>query len=75
MHLSLGYACPRKGEGLRLSAGALSGFMVPLFWVCGNGKKLRGGSCVQLVVGFAMAMTLNRTLVMPRLVCFCDRFW
>ncbi|KAK9909514.1 hypothetical protein WJX75_003420 [Coccomyxa subellipsoidea] len=37
--------------------------------------KLMQHQLDQLVVGFAMAMTLKRTLVMPRLVCFCDRFW
>ena len=30
---------------------------------------------LQLLVAFGVAMTLNRTLVMPRLVCFCDRYW
>jgi len=24
---------------------------------------------------FAMAMALNRTVILPRLVCYCDRYW
>ncbi len=30
---------------------------------------------LQLLVAFAVAMTLNRTLIMPKMVCFCDRYW
>ena len=29
----------------------------------------------QMVAAFSLAMLLNRTLVMPKFVCFCDRFW
>ena len=31
--------------------------------------------CLQMVAAFSLAMLLNRTLVMPKFVCFCDRFW
>jgi len=28
-----------------------------------------------MVAAFSLAMLLNRTLVMPKFVCFCDRYW
>ena len=31
--------------------------------------------CLQMVAAFSLAMLLNRTLVMPKFVCFCDRYW
>ena len=41
----------------------------------GGGLLLILVVCSQLLVAFAVAVTLNRTLVMPKLVCFCDRYW
>eukprot|EP00899_Mesostigma_viride_P000582 jgi/Mesvir1/10524/Mv21766-RA.2 len=39
--------------------------------------QLRAGAYYQMAVrnGMALARALNRTLIMPRLRCYCDRYW
>ena len=51
--------------------------LLALLHVCNSSPgALNAAVCaLQMLVALAVAMTLNRTLVMPRFVCFCDRYW
>ena len=71
-----------KGLSLWLQAGGMSSAKVDeeleefddaYCILCKDISEERIG--LQMVAAFSLAMLLNRTLIMPKFVCFCDRYW